>query len=202
MNRAPAQKNLSLTAYATRLRRALLKGNDIDKLLSLHQQHQQTLSDLAPRVSRLPLTSAERFAWKFMREVNILRPDFKGKQPPCPSRGIFHNLEGLVQTVRDIWFPKMESLPQAIWLKHFSTRKLAHFHSQKDEVAFSLVFDSLQTPRKILHYLVFHELLHRQVGIKKLGGRNYAHTSEFKKQEQQYPDYAQMDQFLTHYLHS
>jgi len=190
----------SLPAYATGLRRKLLKGNSLERLLDLHQDHQEMVGQLTKRLKPKKMTLQEKFAWRFMTEVNILRPDFTNQPKATAGKGIFYNLDDIVKNVRDIWFPEMEDLPQTTWLKQFTVRKLAHYHLQKDEIAISLVFDSLETPREILHYLAFHELLHRDVGVYRKNGRRYSHTGEFKNKEKKYPGYHEMDRKISQYL--
>ena len=191
-------KSEPLSPYAFGLRKKLLKGNELGLLLDLHSEHQQYLNKVESKIKlhRLPLN--ERFAFRFMKEVNVLRSDFKDKK--SPGQGVFRNLDEVMENVARIWFPKMEKLPKVTWLKHFSTRKLAHYHFEKDEVAISLIFDSLSASSELVEYLMFHELLHKDVGIVRKNGKRYAHTGEFKQRERNYPNFAEIDKKITAFL--
>jgi len=192
-------KPTGIVQVASELRRRLLKGLRIEQQLSLFQTHQQTLAEWAPRLEGKRLLATDRFAWKFLKEVQILRTDLQ--QPRQPGQGIFHDLNLIADSVAQIWFPQMSPRPQARWLAAFSVRKLAHYHLSKDEIALSLVFDSLEVPREILQYLVYHELLHKEVGIAKVKGRHLAHTPAFKARERQFPGFGELEKKISLYLH-
>jgi predicted metal-dependent hydrolase len=201
-------KTFSLQSYAFQLRKLLVGGCSLDQLLSQHKQHQQFLATFAPQIDPVKLPLADRFAWKFLREINILNLRFldqdnqqtdlvpKNKTDP----GVYQNLTEIIGKVQAIWFPQMADLPNLAWLKHFSTRKLAHYAKTRDEIAFSLVFDSADAPPEILNYLAYHELLHRQVGSRLVNGRRYHHTGEFRNQEQLFPNWRDIESGISYYL--
>lgn len=190
----------SISSYAFRLRKRLLQGAEMDQLIDLHREHQGHLKNLGPMTRRHRLAEQERFAWKFLNQVNVLRPDFKKGAEVREGRGIFHDLDDIIEQTRRMWFPQMETRPKAVWLNRFSTRKLAHYNFKKDEIAFSLVFDSLKVPRRVLDFLAYHELLHKQVGVTVKNGKRYAHTPEFKRLEQLFPDHQEVERQITRYL--
>ncbi|MDT8446753.1 MAG: hypothetical protein RRB13_07640 [bacterium] len=195
-------KTPSFQPYATGLRRQLLKGRPIEGLLDLHKTNQQMLGLWQPWVKRRRLHPADGFAYGFARDVQILRPDFKPEvaKKRCRGQGVFQDLTARVLRVQQLHFPEMTSYPQVRWLGKFTIRKMAHFNSTKDEIAFSLIFDRLDAPLEILDYLAFHELLHRSVGIRRENGRILAHTPEFRAKERAYPGYSEMDKKLTSYI--
>lgn len=204
--------SVSLQSYAFQLRKKLLQGTSLENLLDCHTQHQQFLGEITANMRFAKLSLADRFAWKFLREVNILNLDFssninngKGdtqkKSLGIVGAGLYQNLPEIIRKVQEIWFADMKSLPNVVWLKHFSTRKLAHCSFNKDEIAFSLIFDFPDVPAEILSYLAYHELLHREIGVKKLNGRRYAHTREFKSQEQLFPNWRELDRQINEYLY-
>jgi len=204
--------SVSLQSYAFQLRKKLLQGASLESLLDCHAQHQQFLGEIAPRIELSKLSLADRFAWKFLREINILNPEFankinqtekksKKKISSYSGEGLYQNLPDIIKNVQEIWFSDMKSLPNTVWLKQFTIRKLAHCSFKKDEIAFSLVFDFPDVPAEILSYLAYHELLHRELGVKRLNGRQYAHTREFKSQEQLFPNWRQLDKQINEYLY-
>ncbi len=200
-----SDKSFSLQSYAFQLRKLLVGKCTIDQLLTQHKNHQQFLVTYACRIDPVRLSFADRFAWKFLREVNILNLNFmdkkEGSKPKNkPTAGVYQDLIKTVQQVQSIWFPQMEDLPSVVWLKHFSTRKLAHYAKNRDEIAFSLIFDSPDAPPDIMNYLAYHELLHRQVGSKVVNGRRYHHTGEFKNQEQLFPNWRDIEDRIGKYI--
>lgn len=206
-------KAASLQSYAFQLRKLLIHGCSLDELLTFDRQHQAFVKKIASSLSRKRLSASDRFAWKFIREVNILKscflessgedelfyrkwPDQKGVE----GQGVYQNLDQIVAQVQRIWFGDMKTLPRVKWLKHFSVRKLAHYAYQRDEIAFSLIFDSPDAPAEILSYLAYHELLHRQVGAEKKNGRHYHHTTHFKKQEKLFPNWKSIEERIARYI--
>ncbi len=127
-------------------------------------------------------------------------PNRKVDKPIPTAQGIYLNLEDVVMNVQKIWFSDMKKLPSIVWLKRFSTRKLAHYSFKADEIAFSLIFDSMDAPAEIISYLAYHELLHRKIGAKRLNGRQYAHTNEFKAQEHLFPNWRSIDQQINEFI--
>ncbi|NQU64754.1 MAG: hypothetical protein HQ517_10820 [SAR324 cluster bacterium] len=200
---------ISIHSYAFKLRKNLLERTSLQGLLECHTRHQEFLGRVSPLIDSHHLSPSDRFAWKLLREINILSLDFSSEggfsklitdPSPQASQGIYLNLEDVVVNVQKIWFPEMETAPKIAWLKHFSTRKLAHYSYKKDEIAFSLIFDSLDAPAEIVSYLAYHELLHRQLGAKKVNGRHYSHTIEFKAHEHLFPNWRSIDKQLNHYI--
>lgn len=200
---------VSLHTSAFQLRKKLLKRAPVGDLLDYHREHQEFLSWISPMIDPRRLDLSDRFAWKFLREINILSLDFTkddtiaDDQPPVEStkgQGIYLNLDEVVQAVQKIWFPEMEKLPSVVWLKRFSTRKLAHYSYKLDEIAVSLIFDFIDAPAEIVSYLAYHELLHKQIGTKTVNGRRYAHTGDFKHQEHLFPNWRSIDQQISHYI--
>lgn len=190
-------KSFSFQAYAFQLRKHLLSTPSLEWLLNQHESHRKLVREIEKSISFLKMDVSDRFAWKFIRELNLLNPRFSPQSQNSSATdrklnnslglGVHQNLNQIVRTVLTIWFPEMSHAPSIIWLKRFSARKLAHYSPAKDEIAFSLIFDLEDTPAEILHYLAYHELLHRNVGVKTVKGRRYAHTTEFKNKEDQYP---------------
>lgn len=202
----------SLQSYAFQLRKKLLTGGPVDILLDYHSSHQRFLERVSPTINGMKLSVADKFAWKFAREINILDQrrlapadnptnlNDKKDKSGVASRGVYQDLREIVGRVKDIWFPEMEDMPNVCWLKQFTTRKLAHYHFTRDEIAFSLIFDFPDTPAEILSYLAYHELLHRQLGAKRVNGRRYSHTSEFKDHEHLFPNWRDMDKQIARYM--
>jgi len=199
-------QQISLQSYAYQLRKRLLVGVPLNKLLDTHRQHQQFLEKTSPEIDVSRLSLSERFAWKFIREINILNLDYSKStqgitdKQTAAAKGVHQDLLPVIQSVRKIWFPEMIDLPNISWLKQFSTRKLAHYAQNNDEIAISLIFDFLDVPAEILSYLAYHELLHRQLGTRRVNGRRYAHTSDFKSQEHLFPNWREIDALIERYI--
>ena len=42
----------------------------------------------------------------------------------------------------------------------------------------------------MIEWVVYHEMLHALLGFQVVNGVNYAHTSEFRRRERRFPQYA------------
>lgn len=51
------------------------------------------------------------------------------------------------------------------------------------------LLDQEFVPAYFIRYIVFHEMLHAQVGIQHKNGRRLIHSPEFNRREREYPDY-------------
>lgn len=202
-------QTVSLHTRAFQLRKKLLKRVSLQELLDIHNAHQVFLARVTPIINPQQLDYSDRFAWKFLREINILsldfsedRPEYNKRSVVSPGQGIYVNLDDVVGNVQRIWFPEMNDPPAVVWLKRFSTRKLAHYSYRLDEIAFSLIFDAIDAPAEIVSYLAYHELLHRRMGARIINGRRFAHTGEFKDQEHLFPNWRSIDTQINHYIHN
>jgi hypothetical protein len=41
----------------------------------------------------------------------------------------------------------------------------------------------------LVEFVLYHEMLHRKLGVRRSGARLVAHTPEFRRAEQAFPDY-------------
>ena len=46
--------------------------------------------------------------------------------------------------------------------------------------------DSARVPHYYMEFLVYHEMLHAEIGAKKVNGRRIVHSGEFKKREKEF----------------
>ena len=60
----------------------------------------------------------------------------------------------------------------------------------------SKIFDSAKVAEEVIYYLVYHEMLHMLLPIKKMNGRRIVHAKKFKELEKQYPDYIKITKWI------
>jgi len=98
------------------------------------------------------------------------------------------------QRVNQQFFYSSLTLPNLRWGQK-SFRKLASYNYHTDTVTVSTIF--LNTQTKILDYLMYHELLHKDQKFRHKNGRSAYHTREFKEAERSYPDYKEIETEIT-----
>ena len=73
---------------------------------------------------------------------------------------------------------------------------MGHYNFMTDTVMLSLTLDDARVPAYVVDYVMYHELLHKQLGVNVVNGRRYAHTPEFRSAEQAFPHYEAAVAFL------
>ncbi|MDH5561601.1 MAG: hypothetical protein OEY59_12190 [Deltaproteobacteria bacterium] len=213
------KKDSSPQTIAFQLRSQILKEKA--ETINSSGKKIELIKKAIPYMSSKRLNYSDRFSLGFVRDVLLIcspaeetfslgsrNQEFENSHfellklrvGKSAAQGVFQNLDEIIRKVQAIWFPEMIDPPRVRWLKRFSTRKLAHFSPDKDEIAFSLIFDMLETPVEILYYLAYHELLHREIGVEKIQGRRRAHTPRFKEMEKRFPDFQEMENKINRYI--
>ena len=60
----------------------------------------------------------------------------------------------------------------------------------------SLALDDARVPVSAIDLVMYHELLHKHLGVQVINGRHYAHTEAFRRAERQFRQYAEAQAFL------
>jgi hypothetical protein len=79
--------------------------------------------------------------------------------------------------------------PALTWSRGRTYREFGHYQPASDTVSISRSLDDPAVPGYVLDFVMYHELLHKKLGVKTAGGRSYAHTAEFRREEQRFPRY-------------
>jgi hypothetical protein len=110
-------------------------------------------------------------------------------------RGRHHNLKELFDEVNRSAF-QGEMTASVTWGQWGAVNRrqrglrLGSFSSEQNLIRIHPVLDRADVPRFFVRYIMFHEMLHEALGIRRSkGNRNLIHTKEFKETEQKYFDY-------------
>ncbi len=113
------------------------------------------------------------------------------------TRGRCYDLETVFARVNAQYFNGQMAHPRLTWNQTLTLRKLGHYHFSTDTVMLSITLDDPRIPPEVIDFVMYHELLHKELGIKTVNGRRYAHTSEFRAAEQRFQHYATVEKFLS-----
>lgn len=69
------------------------------------------------------------------------------------------------------------------------TRQLGNYNENYKLIRINPVLDKETVPLFYLEYVVYHEMLHADIGIKNVNGRRQIHNKEFKEKERQFRYY-------------
>ena len=117
-------------------------------------------------------------------------------EPPGNPQGRCYNLEEVFQRVNAVYFEGRLERPRIAWSRKLTTRKMGHYESASDTVMVSRTLDDPSVPLILVDFIMYHELLHKKLGVKVIGVRRYGHTPEFRKAEKAFLQYAQAQAFL------
>ena len=56
--------------------------------------------------------------------------------------------------------------------------------------------DRRDVPAYVLDFVMYHELLHKALGVKTSGSRHLSHTKEFRELEKAHPNFEQAQAFI------
>lgn len=111
------------------------------------------------------------------------------------TRGTYHELQEIYDEVNREHFDDTIDAP-ITWGRMPSTRRrrrsirLGSYTPEDHLIRIHPYLDQHFVPRYFVRYIVFHEMLHAHLGVfESPSGRLRVHTPEFRKLEQQYPDY-------------
>ena len=121
----------------------------------------------------------------------------KSRPKALSTPGTYHSLDESFDRVNQTYFQSQLAKPQLCWSPVRARRLLGSYHERKDRLIISQVFDSPKIPDWVLDYLMFHELLHKFLGIgRRDDGRRCVHGSEFREIEKKYAYFEEAQAFL------
>jgi hypothetical protein len=111
-------------------------------------------------------------------------------------QGTVYNLNRVFERVNMEFFHGRQEIPNLTWSQMATRRKFGHYSPSNDTVMISISLDSIHIPEYVIEFVMYHELLHRKIGVKVSGTRAYGHTSKFRKAERQFPRYLEAQEYL------
>ena len=112
------------------------------------------------------------------------------------TQGQYYDLAVIFDRVNAAYFDGALSAPRLTWNKTLTHRKFGHYQINTDTVMLSLSLDDAAVPPYVVDFVMYHELLHKYLGIKLVNGRRYAHTTAFRDAECRFAQYEQAQAFL------
>ena len=110
---------------------------------------------------------------------------------------MYHNLDKSFNRVNQIYFNGTMDKPHLVWNNQKTYRKYGHFQKDINTVMVSISLDQPRIPSYVVDYVMYHELLHKHLGARKVNNRRYTHTKEFKTKERRFSQAEQAQQYLS-----
>lgn len=131
----------------------------------------------------------------FIHELIINEPSgiASGLNDPV---GIYFNLEEIFYFINNNYFYNELSKPALRWSKKKAYRIFGRYDRAKNEIVISRILDDKKTPRFVIEYIMYHEMLHIKFGFTYKKGRRRVHTGQFKKEEEKFSFYTESINYL------
>ncbi|BBB49102.1 SprT-like domain-containing protein [Pelolinea submarina] len=112
------------------------------------------------------------------------------------GRGKYFDLTVVFGRVNNQYFEGSLSQPRLTWSSRRTTRRLGAYHPESDTITINRRLDSADIPLYLLEYVMYHEMLHKKIGLKEVNGRRYAHTKIFRDAERKFESYQQAEALI------
>jgi len=106
------------------------------------------------------------------------------------------DLEDVFHRINGRYFDSKLEIPQLTWNKTITMRKFGHYQPDTDMVMISITLDTHDVPGHVIDFVMYHELLHKDMGVKVVSGQRRAHTPAFRSAEKQFENYEESSKYL------
>lgn len=120
----------------------------------------------------------------------------RGRKVQRPARGRCFDLGEIFDDLNRRYFEGALPSTRLGWSPRRSRTILGHYDSAHASITISRLLDSLQVPRYVVEYLMFHEMLHIRYPVERRGARRVVHSRQFREAERRLPNYEQARQRL------
>jgi hypothetical protein len=106
------------------------------------------------------------------------------------------DLEEVFDRLNEKYFGNLLGRPRLSWSRTVSRTLLGHWDAAHNAIIVSKVFDRPATPRYLLEYILYHEMLHLKYPVDHRRARRRVHSAEFRAEERRFAYYAQAKRLL------
>ncbi len=165
-------------------------------MLAFDQTGFEAIRDLM--FSRTPQSKQQLHAQMLAEPYQNLQAELTALAGPIErAAGAFHDLNLSFLRVNADYFNHQMPKPNLTWSRMMTGRKFGHHDSIRDTVLLSATLDRPDVPIFVVDFVMYHELLHKKLGLTWFAGRRYVHTPEFNAAERLFKFYAQAEAWLT-----
>jgi len=120
----------------------------------------------------------------------------RGFKRMLPAPGQHYNLEEMFEAHNRAFFEGKLRVCKVGWSIARSASVLGHYDPAHDTITISRLLDSPQSPRLLVEYVLFHEMLHTQYPVSQNHHRRVIHSAEFRAAERSFPGYRKAQRLL------
>ncbi|MCC6148025.1 MAG: hypothetical protein IT308_10715 [Anaerolineaceae bacterium] len=116
-----------------------------------------------------------------------------------PGGGHYHLLD-IFERVNNQYFDGKIPPPRLGWSSRRSRSKFGHYQMETDTIVVNRALDAPHIPEYVVDFVMYHELLHKQIGVKHQNGRRQVHTIVFRTAEKQFKFYKEALSFIENFI--
>lgn len=120
-----------------------------------------------------------------------------GTGSAAKPRGQVYDLQDLFDRLNAVYFAGLLARPVLTWSRSVTRRKFGHYQPSTDTIMVSATLDDPSVPPFVVEFVLFHEMLHKELGSKTVNGRTWSHTPAFRRAERRFPRHAEAQSHLT-----
>ncbi|HNR43698.1 MAG TPA: hypothetical protein PLI06_08435 [Methanofastidiosum sp.] len=180
-----------------RVKKGVLYVRVSDKLKDAPQEVKEALAYVL-----LSKIKGIRVAPRYKRIYNdyihniIINESFENVKGTHEPNGSYFDLDEIFYTINNNFFANEITKPALRWSKRRAYRIFGRYDRSKNEIVVSRLLDEKKTPKYVVEYIMYHEMLHIKFGFTYKRGRRKIHTGPFKKEEEKFPFYKESINYL------
>lgn len=120
----------------------------------------------------------------------------RGRKVVTGAQGSIYDLDEIFTDLNNKYFGGRLKKPTLTWSARRTYRILGHHDATHDTIVISKSLDATETPRFVVEYVVFHEMLHVHHPTVHHNGRRYNHTAAFRRDEQKFSHYSEAELWI------
>jgi hypothetical protein len=120
----------------------------------------------------------------------------RGRKVVTSAQGAIYDLDQIFDALNSKYFAEAIPKPVLTWSAKKTYRILGHHDSTHGHITISRSLDTPTTPRYVVEYVVFHEMLHIAHPTKHVNGRRYNHTAAFRRDEEKFQYYDEAERWI------
>ncbi|MBI4480918.1 MAG: M48 family peptidase [Acidobacteria bacterium] len=105
-----------------------------------------------------------------------------------PAGNHFH-LEEIFEKLNEKYFNGLLGRPRLSWSRTVSRTMLGHWDAAHNAIIVSKLFDRPDTPRYLVEYILYHEMLHLKYPVERRRSRRCVHSVAFREEEKLFPHF-------------
>lgn len=188
-------KKISLVITDNSTSMLSIKANKGAVTLRLHRMFLCAGSDVLNEIA--DYINHDRKRTPLIREFITLHTSSLEKGPPrkttIRTEGRYYDLQEIYHSINREYFGGKVSaaITWGSQRPRYSAAKrtLGSYSYRSNIIRINPVLDSKTVPMYYMEFIVYHEMLHADIGLKKKNGRRIVHAGEFRKREKDFRDY-------------